>query len=445
MSSYLETKRLKYIKKDWPAFLNFLESIEDRNKQLLHLQKHPFALYVDPASFCNLQCPFCPTGMRINAREPESLALSHFKKLIDEVGHNIFHIYFYNWGEPLLNHDLVLMLDYIKKFSISSEISTNLSIALSYERAVEIMNSKIDRIIMSVDGASQESYQKYRVGGNLALVFKNMKLLVDAKIKTQNTNTLLVWRFLVFKHNQHEIDKAKSIAKELSVEIVFEKPYISLNSKEWASTIEKFRPINLPSSNEENSLSQIVEPINKTRILNSKLVLPKSCDWLWFMPVINGNGNVSPCCITVFDKDDFGNIKEDKLISILNNKKFVNARKLASGQEIEPNLNLICEKCPAKEIWNYSDDIITLVFESLLLKLAQYYPQVKDLTVHSIDWDVFQKLKEMVISQVQGIEFNEHNSKTMSTVPDAKKTSKKFHVACFLAKLFNFKKLNGSS
>ncbi|MGI0057240.1 MAG: radical SAM/SPASM domain-containing protein, partial [Nitrosarchaeum sp.] len=408
MSLYSESKQQKYLKKDWSAFLNFLESIEDRNKQLVHLKRNPFALFVDPASFCNLQCPFCPTGNRINAREPESLALNHFKKLIDEVGNDIFHIGFYNWGEPLLNRDLVDMLNYIKKFSISSEISTNLSIPLSYERAIELMETNIDRIIMSIDGVTQESYQKYRVGGNLALVFKNIKLLVDAKIKTQNTNTLLVWRFLVFKHNQHEIDKAKSIAKEFGVEIAFEKPYVYPKFEEWGSTIEKFRPVNF-SSNEEKLISQPEPPMENTRILNSKLVLPKSCDWLWFMPIINGNGNVSPCCITTFDKQDFGNIKEDKLISILNNKKFVNARKLASGQEIEPNLNLICEKCPGKEIWHNSDETITTVFESLLSKLSPIHPQIKNLTVNDIDWETFQKLKKMVISQETGIEYNEHN------------------------------------
>jgi hypothetical protein len=238
-----------------------------------------------------------------------------------------------------------------------------------------------------------------------------------------------VWRFLVFKHNQHEIDKAKSLANELGVEIAFEKPYVYPNFEQWASTIEKFRPVNFSSSNEENSLQQTEQPADNTRILNSKLVLPKSCDWLWFMPIINGNGNVSPCCITTFDKEDFGNIKEDKLISILNNKKFVNARKLVSGQEIEPNLNLICEKCPGKEIWHNSDETITIVFESLLLKLSKYYPQVKDLTVNSIDWNVFQKLKEMVISQVKGIEHNEHDS---SSMPDVKKTSGKLKILSWL-------------
>ena len=160
----------KYIKKDFEPFLNVIKSLEERRDFKTRLDTKPFFLYLDPTSFCNLECPFCPTGVRKSDRPSASMSLSVFKHIIDEIGFDLFHVSFYNWGEPLLNKDFVDMITYLQKYHITSDVSTNLSFPLSKEKAKELINSGLNRITISVDGATQQTYAKYRVGGDLSLI-----------------------------------------------------------------------------------------------------------------------------------------------------------------------------------------------------------------------------------------------------------------------------------
>ena len=88
----------KYIKKDFEPFLNVIKSLEERRDFKTRLDTKPFFLYLDPTSFCNLECPFCPTGVRKSDRPSASMSLSVFKHIIDEIGFDLFHVSFYNWG-----------------------------------------------------------------------------------------------------------------------------------------------------------------------------------------------------------------------------------------------------------------------------------------------------------------------------------------------------------
>jgi len=92
------------------AYFNFLRSLEERSKNAQIVRSRPYLLYLDPVSYCNLECPFCETGKRRGSREAAKLPLDNFKKVIDELGDYIFDLTLYNWGEPLLNNDLPEMI-----------------------------------------------------------------------------------------------------------------------------------------------------------------------------------------------------------------------------------------------------------------------------------------------------------------------------------------------
>ena len=393
----------KYIKKDFEPFLNVIKSLEERRDFKTRLDTKPFFLYLDPTSFCNLECPFCTTGVRKSDRPSASMSLSVFKHIIDEIGFDLFHMSFYNWGEPLLNKDFVDMITYLQKYHITSDVSTNLSFPLSKEKAKELINSGLNRITISVDGASQQTYAKYRVGGDIELVFKNIKLLVDEKKLSEN-NIEIEWRFLIFKHNQTEIPKAMKIANELGVKLVFAAPHVDPTKfDEWSSTIDQFSATSWPyNDGKRDSMPEKQKSTDKeTRMMESKLNFKSGCDWLWWTSVVNANTSIAPCCITVDQKDDFGIVNDSKLIDIRNNEKYTKSREIIAGQNND--IDTICKKCPAIGIWHFHDWILIIILQALLEKLPLKYFDDKKRDVKEFDWDFINKLKMIINDEVSNM------------------------------------------
>lgn len=427
-----EIKVDKYKKKSWSNFENFVNALYARKNLDYKLNSNPIQLLIDPTNYCNLQCPFCTTGQRKGARKPENMTFDMFRKIIDPLKGDIFHIKFYNWGEPLLNNELPKMIQYVQQYNITSEISTNLSLKLSEKFVRELINSGLDLIIISADGATQQNYEKYRVGGNLDQVFENIRLMSQIK-KELNKQTIILWRFLVFKHNQDEIEKAKTIAKELGIDILFATPYVDPSKfDEWASTISQFVPYYWPYPDNKRKLLQPSQ--KKSEFIHpwkNKLDFPKACDWLWLINTINSNGLVSPCCLSEYENQDYGNLKNNSLITILNNEKFLHSRKLFNESNL-PNKGLICDNCPAPEIWNEPFETICLTIKSLIEKLSFDYPYFKDKSINDYDWELLNFLKFAVTQKSQiddlknNLNYKEKENKSLKQSLDMIENSKTF-------------------
>jgi MoaA/NifB/PqqE/SkfB family radical SAM enzyme len=296
---------------------------------------YPYWLTIDPCSICNLRCVFCPTGQHRGSRTQTKMSFKQFKKIIDKLGPYLIFIEFCNWGEPLLNPELANMILYTKKYSIKNRISTNLHLNLNYEEIENILTSGIDWMTVSIDGASQETYEIYRRGGNFGVVIENLKSVVKIKKELGLKLPHIHWQFLVFKHNEHEIEKAKILAKEIGVDSIgFTAPYCSI---EWASTIEEY-----------NRYKKIDEKIDyKTR--------EETCNWLWDGITINSNGSISPCCSVEDEKDDFDNFFEKPFWKIWNGKKYRIARKFVRDRKLTKENNIICLKCDHIGASNHSE------------------------------------------------------------------------------------------
>jgi len=331
-------------KKDKKAISNFFNSLKERSNAETNVKSKPYIMLLDPVGYCNLKCPFCSTGKGSLSRDRKKLSLDVFKDIIDHLGPYLFKLQLYNWGEPLLNKDLPQMVSYAKKHHVVTEISTNLSFPMSKEYAEEIVNSGLDFVLCSIDGASQETYQKYRVGGDFNLTMKNMKMLNDIRKEKKLKTPFLIWRFLVFRHNQHEIEKAKKMAKKLEVEITFLRAFVDKDKPEWASTLTEFMPLNYSAqeienvnSSDSNKLITIASTNDKKEVFyssgNTETNLSTNkkeksfyssggdssktsddsmqpCTWLWSSMTINANGSVSPCCAIENQNNDFGFVED---------------------------------------------------------------------------------------------------------------------------------------
>ncbi|MGH2552223.1 MAG: radical SAM protein, partial [Chitinophagaceae bacterium] len=124
----------------------------------------PVSISFEPTTFCNLRCPECPSGLRAFSRPTGMLQKDFFSKTIDELHKDLLYLVFYFQGEPYLNPDFLDMVEYASKKKIYTATSTNAHY-LDDGNAKRTIESGLDRLIISIDGTTQDVYQQYRVGG----------------------------------------------------------------------------------------------------------------------------------------------------------------------------------------------------------------------------------------------------------------------------------------
>ncbi|HET9525863.1 MAG TPA: radical SAM protein, partial [Pyrinomonadaceae bacterium] len=186
------------------AYLNVLKFRLNMALKREAVSSYPVVAFIEPNLYCNLQCPACPTGLRLGLRPTIGIDEELFKATIDQIGDYVFQLYMYNWGEPLLHKRTPEMIAYAKNKDINVLLSTNLSIKLTDDYIDRLVLSGLDRMLVSLDGVTQESYSKYRVRGDLALVRENLMRIQRAKQRLGRATPKVVWQFLVFRHNEHE-------------------------------------------------------------------------------------------------------------------------------------------------------------------------------------------------------------------------------------------------
>jgi len=178
----------------------------------------PVIAQVEPANFCNLSCPLCLTTSETGSRPKALLPFNTFKKFIDEAGDYLLLIVLWNWGEPFLNPDIFRMIAYAKSRNIVVHSSTNGNLKFSEEKAEKLIGSGLDSLVVAVDGATQETYSRYRRGGDLEQVISNIRTIVRTKRKMNSPTPRLNLRFVVMKHNENELPLVRKLAEELNVD-----------------------------------------------------------------------------------------------------------------------------------------------------------------------------------------------------------------------------------
>ncbi|NLB35263.1 MAG: radical SAM protein [Elusimicrobia bacterium] len=326
MNKYLEQKRKNF----------FLAETHKKNRDKV-LASFPYWVAMDPASICNLRCPFCPTGQKRGTRPEKLLELSLFKKIMDSLGPYLIHMDLVNWGEPLMNPDVFSMIEYAKTYGIHIKIDTNATL-LNEKAAEKIVKSGLDKIILSIDGASEETYPIYRKGGSFKEVYENAKNLVAAKKAAGSSTPIIEWQFLVFRHNQHEMDLARTLAAEAGVdEINFTPPYAG--DPAWLSDIEPFGGQHYDVDEESVSFKR-----------QSPDML---CNWLWDGIAVNADGSVSACCSVEDAEDDFTREFPENFEEFWNSPQLLEAREhVIKTLPPDPESSNVCVKC---DHWGWSN------------------------------------------------------------------------------------------
>jgi len=288
----------------------------------------PASMSIEPTTACNLRCPECPSGLRSFTRPTGNLQQKLLEKTIADTKKYLTTLTFYFQGEPFINPNFLDMVKTASDNNIYTITSTNAHF-LTPQNAEKSVTSGLHKMIISIDGTTQETYQQYRKEGTLSKVIEGAKNMVEAKKKLNSLTPLLVFQFLVIKPNEHQIDEVYKLADEIGIDEV------TLKTAQIYD-FEDGNPL-IPENEKYSRYTKLA--IGKYKIKNKLL---NQCWRMWQGSVITWDGKVVPCC---FDKDaqhQMGNISIQSFKDVWHSKPYKNFRKalLTSRSEID-----ICKNC----------------------------------------------------------------------------------------------------
>src|SRR5690554_214635 len=295
----------------------------------------PFAASIEPTTACNLGCPECPSGLKQFTRPTGKLDLVVHKEMLNQLGKQLFYINYYFQGEPFLHPQFLDLVQEAHQRNIYTATSTNAHF-ITESKAEEIVNSGLDRLIISIDGLTQETYEQYRRRGKLEKVIEGTKYMIAAKKKLKSKTPHLIFQFLVVQPNEHEIDDVFKLGKELGVDEVRLKTAQLYDYKNGNPLMPK---------NEKYARYKKM----KDGTYKSKYTLSNHCWRMWSSTVLTWDGRVVPCC---FDKDAkhvLGDVTQTDFLKIWKSPRYQSFRKQVFTDRSKID---ICKNCSeGAKVW----------------------------------------------------------------------------------------------
>ena len=303
---------------------------------LVRISHAPLFVSVEPASICQLRCPACPVGLR-NSGVPVSrdserfMSLDVWHRTLSEIRKTAFVVQFYFQGEPLLNKDLPLMIREAHEAGLYTIVSTNAQ-ALTETLASQLVDAHLDRIIISMDGLTDLTYNAYRIGGSLEKTKAAIRYLKEAKKSSLHSftpsllNSFIELQVLRLRSNEHEWSDFKRVYKSLGA------------GKLTFKTAQLYDYANghpLMPSNPRYS-RYIKSPDGHYH----RRPLSKSCFRVWSGVVITTTGEVLPCCYDKTHDYAYGNIMTSPLHDLFCSNQANTFRRAAFRQTPQ-----ICQEC----------------------------------------------------------------------------------------------------
>jgi radical SAM protein with 4Fe4S-binding SPASM domain len=319
-------------KMTWKRCGNAAQILESYHRSRLRKQAviHglPISISIEPTTSCNLRCPECPSGLRSFTRPTGMLNAELYKNVIDQLAPTLSYLTFYFQGEPYLNPGFLEMVQYASSNRIYTATSTNAHY-LNQEVASRTVASGLDRLVISLDGTTQEAYASYRVGGLLEKVMEGTKNVIAARKALRSRTPHIVFQFLVVGPNEHQIPEVYRLAKSLGVDQVVLKTAQIYDYEQGSPLIPK-----------QDRYSRYRRQGDGRYSIKNKL--DDHCWKMWHSCVVTWDGKVVPCC---FDKDAhfaLGDLKTNTFGEIWNGARYHEFRQslITSRRAIE-----MCRNC----------------------------------------------------------------------------------------------------
>jgi radical SAM protein with 4Fe4S-binding SPASM domain len=288
----------------------------------------PWSASIEPTTSCNLRCPECPTGMQSLTRPKGSLSLDVFRQILDKLSPDLIYLTLYFQGEPMLNQDFTQMVRMARSRRIFVSTSTN-GHYLDDKNVEEIISSGLSHLIISMDGLDQETYEKYRVKGNLRTVMEGINRLTTARKVAKSASPFIELQFLVMRHNEHQMKQMEIFAKESGVDKLSFKTAQVYNFDTGSSII--------PTLKKKSRYYQLADG---SWAMSRKI--HNHCHRIWSSLVVTWDGKVVPCCYDKNAEHQTGILLEDSLSAVWKNHIYstFRSRVLSHRADIE-----ICRNC----------------------------------------------------------------------------------------------------
>jgi len=275
------------------------------------MPKMPHVFAIETTLACDLRCPECAIGGGMVERAKGLMSFAQYKIIADKIAPYAEYVYLHIWGEPMLNPDIFRMIEYTARFA-KSNISTN-GQSMTPAMAERLIHSGVNDIIVSIDGATQETYEQYRVGGSLGKAFEALEMLQHFNSKSGNRVNIAP-QFIVFKHNQHQMEEFSKRGACFGLEPYFKAPYIrKKDSRFQYSDFPEYARPHFPNT---ESLKSAMAGCSAPKDVFNVLV----------------DGTVVACCHDYGGFTNFGNIFTGDIMEIWNGATMGEFRTaLASG------------------------------------------------------------------------------------------------------------------
>jgi len=298
---------------------------------------------LDASSMCQLRCPLCLTGNRLNRKGPVGWGYLEFGNFRKFLGDNTWvkRVELSNWGEIFLNPELEDIIKYAhrKRVLLSAENGVNLNTV--DEHLLEcLVRYRFRSLSVSIDGASSETYGLYRKGGDFNRVIGNVKMINSYKKLYRTAFPKLSWQFVVMGHNEHELPAAKRMAMDLGMRFT---PKMN-----WEPAFSPLKDVDFVRR--ESGLEISSGGYSKS---------PYYCNQLWDSPQINWDGKLLGCCCNFWE--DFGNVFESGLKHCLKGDKYVYAKKMLLGKR-KSRGDMPCTRCSGFESFLNEKAVVKSLF-----------------------------------------------------------------------------------
>jgi MoaA/NifB/PqqE/SkfB family radical SAM enzyme len=306
---------------------NLLASVAEFHLGRRQLSSWPSRLTIDITNRCMLKCPLCPSGQG-KVVPKGTMTPDQLDRIMREVGPYLYHVDLFNWGEPLLHPDLFTMLRIVRDAGVASVLSSTLSFPPS-DRIDRLALEGPDRLVVSLDGATQAVHEKYRVGGRLDWALENVRRIQALKARHGRQKPAMAITCHVTKFNEHQLPLLRELAQSLGIPIGLNP--LCVNARNEAM-FAKWLP-----SDPCYSCYDYDTRRHKSHTRGR-------CEWLWRTMVINWDGTVNPCCYWFDEPSSFGNVIDDGVRTVWNGEAYVAAR-TALSRGVVSEAASVCGRC----------------------------------------------------------------------------------------------------
>jgi radical SAM protein with 4Fe4S-binding SPASM domain len=291
-----------------PGLDNRIHIYRDYIRRQSALKGLPVEIGIELTNHCNLACPFCAREEMI--RTEGSMPLELFYKIVDEIKDYAEMIYLHGDGEPMIHKGLFDAVRYAKKNGLRVGMSTNATL-LDERRSLDLIDSGLDYLILAIDGATKETYEKIRVKGKYEVVKAHVERFLQLCREKESPLYSLV-QIIEMAENQHEIENFK---------------------KQW----RRFKPNVV-------RVKRLTDLVWKEKIAHYSA----PCFYIWRSVMIDWDGTVFPCCVDTNSEYRLGNLKETTLANCWNGPVMQQLRK--HHLDGEQNKVSICRTCDMHQL-----------------------------------------------------------------------------------------------